>query len=45
MPIAYALCFHYGWGVRGIWVGLTVALILIGAVLIAAWQRALSHQK
>jgi len=45
MPIAYALCFHNGWGVRGIWVGLTVALILIGAVLIAAWQRALAHQK
>jgi len=41
MPIAYALCFHYGWGVRGIWTGLTVALVLIGAVLIALWHRAL----
>jgi multidrug resistance protein, MATE family len=45
MPIAYLLCFRYEWGVRGIWVGLTVALVLIGVVLIAAWQRALSHQK
>jgi multidrug resistance protein, MATE family len=43
MPIAYLLCFRYGWGVRGIWVGLTVALVLIGAVLIAAWQRALRY--
>src|SRR5262249_55478100 len=37
MPVAYLLCFHYGWGVRGIWAGLTVALILIGAALVAVW--------
>jgi len=40
LPVAYALCFRYGWGVRGIWVGLTVALVLIGGVLIVAWSRA-----
>jgi len=39
LPIAWALCFHYGWGVRGLWVGLTVALILIGTVLIVFWER------
>ena len=39
MPIAYVLCFSYGWGVRGIWVGLTSALILIGLILLAAWHR------
>jgi multidrug resistance protein, MATE family len=39
LPVAWALCFHYGWGVRGIWVGLTVALVLIGAVLIVCWGR------
>jgi MATE family multidrug resistance protein len=44
MPVAYALCFHYGWGVRGIWTGLTVALVLIGAVLILMWRRAVAQK-
>jgi MATE family multidrug resistance protein len=39
MPVAYVLCFTYGWGVTGIWVGLTSALILIGLILLAAWHR------
>jgi MATE family multidrug resistance protein len=39
MPVAYLLCFTYGWGVTGIWVGLTSALILIGSLLLAAWRR------
>jgi MATE family multidrug resistance protein len=39
MPLAYALCFPFHWGVRGIWVGLTVALILIGSGLVAVWAR------
>jgi MATE family multidrug resistance protein len=39
MPVAYVLCFGYGWGVTGIWVGLTSALILIGLLLLAAWHR------
>jgi MATE family multidrug resistance protein len=37
LPIAYVLCFRYGWGAPGIWVGLSAALILIGSALIAAW--------
>jgi MATE family multidrug resistance protein len=39
MPVAYILCFNRGWGVTGIWVGLTSALILIGLILLAAWRR------
>ena len=39
MPIAWVLCFTYNWGVTGIWVGLTSALIAIGLVLLAAWHR------
>jgi MATE family multidrug resistance protein len=39
MPVAYVLCFTYGWGVTGIWVGLTSALIPIGLLLLAAWHR------
>ena len=34
MPVVYGLCFPLGWGARGIWVGLSAALILIGAVLV-----------
>ena len=41
MPLGYLLCFPWGWGVRGLWVGLTLALILAGVWLVIAWQRAL----
>jgi MATE family multidrug resistance protein len=39
MPVAYVLCFLYGWGVTGIWAGLTGALIAIGTILLLAWRR------
>jgi len=38
LPIGYALCFRFGWGVQGIWAGLSTALIFIGAVLLAVWR-------
>ena len=38
LPIGYMLCFHFHWGVRGIWVGLSTALILIGLSLILVWR-------
>jgi MATE family multidrug resistance protein len=38
LPISYILCFPMGWGARGIWTGLTVALILIGSALILVWR-------
>jgi multidrug resistance protein, MATE family len=40
MPVTYGLCFWLGWGAPGIWVGLSVALVLIGAALAAFWARA-----
>ena len=39
VPIAYVLCFPLHWGATGIWVGLTAALILIGAALVTVWWR------
>ncbi len=39
LPICYVLCFRLGWGVRGIWVGLTTALILIGVALVWVWRE------
>jgi MATE family multidrug resistance protein len=45
MPLAYWLCFPMRWGVSGIWVGLTVALILIGVWLVLVWRYRLTDQK
>lgn len=39
IPIGYVLCFHYGFGVYGLWWGLTVALIAIALILLYSWQR------
>jgi MATE family multidrug resistance protein len=41
LPVAYGLCFSLGWGAPGIWVGLSAALVLIGAALVVFWQRAI----
>jgi len=41
MPVAYTLCFPVGWGAAGIWVGLSAALVLIGAALVMFWKRAI----
>jgi MATE family multidrug resistance protein len=39
LPLAYALCFSFGWGANGLWVGLSAALILIGTALLGVWRR------
>jgi len=39
LPIGYALCFSYGWGVAGLWTGLSIGLILVGAALLLVWWR------
>jgi MATE family multidrug resistance protein len=41
MPVAYYLCFPMRWGAPGIWVGLTAALVPIGAALVVFWRRAI----
>lgn len=38
LPVGYWLCFHAGWGARGLWVGFCTALIIIGVVLINVWR-------
>ena len=38
LPVSYILCFHFGWGAAGIWVGLSAALILVGTTLVVAWR-------
>jgi MATE family multidrug resistance protein len=39
LPIGWALCFWYGWGVAGLWVGLSIGLIFVAAVLTGTWHR------
>lgn len=39
LPIGYLLCFRWQYGVYGLWVGLSLALIVIAAILLEAWRR------
>jgi MATE family multidrug resistance protein len=39
LPLGYWLCFSLGWGAFGLWAGLSLALILIGVVLLMTWRR------
>jgi MATE family multidrug resistance protein len=45
LPVGYWLCFGAGYGVIGLWVGLSVGLILAGAVLLWAWHREVTSYK
>jgi MATE family multidrug resistance protein len=36
LPLGYLLCFRWGWGAVGLWIGLSLALITIGLVLLTA---------
>ena len=37
LPLGYALCFWKGWGVPGLWAGLSTGLILVAIVLVTLW--------
>jgi MATE family multidrug resistance protein len=39
LPLGYWLCFRLRWGAFGLWSGLSLALILIGVVLLVVWRR------
>ena len=39
LPVGYALCFVFGWGVRGLWVGLCIGLVSVAVVLVYSWSR------
>jgi MATE family multidrug resistance protein len=43
LPLGAWLCFRRGLGAFGLWAGLSLALILIGIVLLLAWRRTV-HQ-
>jgi MATE family multidrug resistance protein len=37
LPTGYTLCFLLGWGVYGLWVGLSLGLIVVGVILLWVW--------
>ena len=39
LPIGYWLCFSRNWGIEGIWLGLTIGLIIAGSALLNHWWR------
>jgi MATE family multidrug resistance protein len=39
LPVGYTLCFHYDWGVAGLWIGLSVGLIFTALVLTGVWWK------
>jgi MATE family multidrug resistance protein len=38
LPTSYWLCFVVGWGVYGLWVGLSLGLIVTGVILFWVWS-------
>jgi MATE family multidrug resistance protein len=38
LPTSYLLCFVAGWGVYGLWVGLSLGLIVTGVILFWVWS-------
>jgi MATE family multidrug resistance protein len=43
LPVGYALCFLLGWGVAGLWIGLSIGLVLAALVLTGVWWRRTLH--
>ena len=39
LPLGALLCFRYGFGAAGLWMGLSLGLILIGIVLVELWRQ------
>lgn len=50
LPLGFILCFVLKWGVYGMWIGLTLSLVVIASTLLVRWHRdsakvALAHSK
>jgi MATE family multidrug resistance protein len=41
LPFGYVLCFRFGLGALGIWIGLCIGLMIIGSALLLTWHRRL----
>jgi MATE family multidrug resistance protein len=45
LPLGAWLCFRNGMGAAGLWIGLSVGLVVIGVVLVEVWRRKLTRKK
>jgi MATE family multidrug resistance protein len=45
LPVSYTLCFVLGWGVYGLWVGLSLGLIVTGITLLWVWTVRLKQYR
>jgi MATE family multidrug resistance protein len=45
LPTGYVLCFVIGWGVYGLWVGLSLGLIVVGVTLLWVWTSKIRHYR
>src|SRR6202044_1992946 len=41
LPFGYVLCFRFGLGPLGIWIGLCIGLMIIGSALLRTWHMRL----
>jgi Na+-driven multidrug efflux pump len=39
LPLGFMLCFILKWDINGMWIGLTLSLIVIALTLLARWNR------
>jgi MATE family multidrug resistance protein len=39
LPVGYLLCFHWGFGVVGLWWGLSAGLMICGIALLVVWMK------
>ncbi len=39
LPCGYLLCFVAGWGVAGLWIGLSIGLTIVALALTLIWRR------
>ena len=39
LPFGYTLCFVWGVGVIGLWIGLSAGLIVVAVILLVVWTR------
>ena len=44
LPLGFFLCFGLKWGIYGLWIGLTLALIVIALALLLRWRRDAGRQ-
>ena len=42
LPVGYVLCFHAKLGVAGLWIGLSIGLIVVASIVLYEWWRRMS---